>query len=852
MNTLRARAVFGTRSSGIRRALLCGAALSGLAAMPSVAFAQDAETADEAPEDRVIIVQARRQNESLQEVPVTVTAIGADTLERYQIDQIADIQGRVPALSVQVGGSGAGGQVNLRGVGSSAISAAFDSAVAFDIDGVQVSTARLVQAGFFDAAQIDVLKGPQSLFFGKSSSAGVLALRSADPTSNWEGSVRGAYEFEENGYTIGGYISGPLTDTLGVRVAAQYNDIDAFERLQPGTPNSNNPRGQSNFIGRATLDWEAAPGFDANLKFSYVRNENDGANQLRDQDCGPNGLPDPVVFAFGNALIPNNASCNITDGLFPQVDSDPITLGSLAPPTNRGAQEFADRNGAAFGITDVFFGRLLLDIDLSDTLTLTSTTGYLDFSSLDRDVFSFVGVGPAVPLDPANPLAPGLAAVNGPGVALGLGSNLADNQTRQFTQELRLASDFDGPVNFLVGAFYETRDIEFNTAEQAFNVPLAFGTGPSNGIGFDYQRDHRTDTEAFSIFGSVDADLTDRLNITAGLRWTTEDKTNTISIPFINPIISGLDLDGDGNPDFVTSGFVSNPIEFSDDNFSPEISLTYNVAEDINLFAAFKTGFKSGGIDNSALPGTGLSGIGNTAINPATGNSFDEDATAALIFESETAVGGEIGIKTQFDNRNVTFNLTAFHFVFDDLQVQLFNAVAIQFVTFNAGELSTTGLEAEWRWNTPVDGLELSGAIAYLDSTFTDDFIGLDGTNLEGRRSQNAPEFSGNFAVDYFVPLSDSLELGLSGNATYSGEYFTGINSAVSDIIQDEIVKLDARVSIGDQDGKWTIALVGTNLTNIENIVSAGPRPFLLPDGDDQTVTLNRGRQVFAEVSLKF
>ncbi|MFW5633841.1 MAG: TonB-dependent receptor plug domain-containing protein, partial [Erythrobacter sp.] len=175
-----------TRIASGRRALLAGAALSCLA-LPEAAFAQTMGTSEAQPSDaNVIIVQARRQNETLQEVPVTVTAIGGETLQRFNVDQVADVVSRVPTLNVQVGGSGSGGQLSLRGVGSSNISAAFDSAVAFDFDGVQISTMRLVQSGFFDVEQIDVLKGPQSLFFGKSASAGVFAIRSANPTPDWE------------------------------------------------------------------------------------------------------------------------------------------------------------------------------------------------------------------------------------------------------------------------------------------------------------------------------------------------------------------------------------------------------------------------------------------------------------------------------------------------------------------------------------------------------------------------------------------------------------------------------------------------------------------------------------------
>ncbi len=277
-------------SGALRRTLLCGAALSGLAAMPGTALAQDTEDAAQAPdEDRVIVVQARRQNESLQEVPVTVTAIGGETLQRFNIDQVADVTSRVPTLNVQVGGSGSGGQLSLRGVGSSNISAAFDSAVAFEYDGVVVSTMRMVQAGFFDVEQIDVLRGPQSLFFGKSATAGVLSLRSANPTSDWEVGMRANYEFEEKGYLLNGYISGPLTDTLGIRLAAQFNDIDEFQLAQAGSPAVNQKRGLTDFIGRLTLDWQPSDMFRANFKLQYTSHENDGALGTGEVSCG--GVP---------------------------------------------------------------------------------------------------------------------------------------------------------------------------------------------------------------------------------------------------------------------------------------------------------------------------------------------------------------------------------------------------------------------------------------------------------------------------------------------------------------------------------------------------------------------------------
>jgi iron complex outermembrane receptor protein len=805
----------------IRAALLGSAAGIALCGLTGTAHAQDAGAAAQADEefgDDVIIVQARRQDESLQEVPVTVTAIGGETLEKYSVDQVADVTSRVPTLNVQVGGSGSGGQLSLRGVGSSNISAAFDSAVAFDFDGVQVSTMRLVQAGFFDTAQIDVLKGPQSLFFGKSASAGVFAIRSADPTATWEIGGKGSYEFEEKGYTVGGYISGPITDNLGIRLAAQWNDIDEFVELQPGSNSAlGDFRGQQNFVGRATLAWEPVSGFDANLKVQYVKNEGDGAIQHSDINCGPNGVADSVFLLGGGLQIPAGNDCNDSDGRYFLTDA----AAPLAPgiPTASGPTLAEGRNGVPFSDTELWFGRLLLNMQLSDQFLLTSTTGFVDLDATDFDCYAYVGTF-------------------GPGVPAGTGCSDPRNTLEQYTQELRLTTDFDGPFNFMVGAFYEWREFVFDTAQQAVNISFV-APDPITGFTYDWDKVHTTTTDATSLFASVIFDVTDQLELSGGVRYTEENKTNTISVPFVHAFLSA-------GPAFINSGFFSGPIEFSDSNWSPEATIKYQVTDDVNVFASFKTGFKSGGIDNSALPSASLLGFDdpNPAVRQATAD--------ALIFQSETAQGGEIGLKSQFADRTITFNATIYHYVFEDLQVQNFDAVNIQFQTLNAGEVTSQGLDLEFGWDTPVEGLSISSNLSYLDASFTDTFIAGLGQDLDGREVARAPEFSGNFAVDWSIPMSDSLELNLGGNAIYSGSYFTN-EDTLNDLRQDSYVTFDARASIGHPDGKWRLSLIGTNLADEIWVNTSGGRPFLEPGvGDDLVVTQNRGRQVYVEASFKF
>ena len=809
------------RGANMRRALLGGAACIAFAGMSGTALAQDAGSdgaeADDDLGDNVILVQARRQTETLQEVPVTVTAISGEVLEKYGVDQVADVVGRVPTLNVQVGGSGSGGQLSLRGVGSSNISAAFDSAVAFDFDGVQVSTMRLVQAGFFDTAQIDVLKGPQSLFFGKSASAGVFSIRSADPTSTWEIGAKASYEFEEKGYVVGGYISGPLTDTLGIRVAAQYNDIDEFVELQEGTPAVNQFRGQTNFVARTTLDWEPTPGFNANLKVQYVKNEGDGAIQHSDINCGPNGVADSVFLLAGGLVIPAGNDCNDSDGKYYLPDTAAPLAVSV--PTATGPTLAEGFNGVPFSDTELWFGRLKLDFELTDSLTFISTTGFVDLDATDLDNYSYVGQF-------------------GPGIPGGVGTSDPRNTLEQYTQEVRLQSDLDGAVNFMVGGFYEWRKFLFDTSQQAVNISFV-APDPITGFTFDWDKAQETKTEAFSVFGSAIIDLTEKLELSGGVRWTDEKKVSRISVPYVHAFLSA-------GPAFIDSGFFSGPIEFSDSNWSPEVTLKYQASDDVNVFASFKTGFKSGGVDNSALPSASLLGFDDPdpAIRQATAD--------ALIYQSETAKGGEIGIKSQFNDRTVTLNATAYYYVFDDLQVQNFDAVAIQFQTLNAGEVTSKGIDLEFNWRTPVDGLSISSNLSYLDAAFSDTFVAGLGQDLDGREVARAPDFSGNLAVDWSIPVGDSLEMNLSGNAIYSGSYFTN-EDTLTDLRQDSYVTFDAQISIGDADGKWKLSLIGTNLADEIWVNTSGGRPFLEPGvGDDLVVPQNRGRQIFIEGSVRF
>ena len=137
---------------------------------------------------------------------------------------------------------------------------------------------------------------------------------------------------------------------------------------------------------------------------------------------------------------------------------------------------------------------------------------------------------------------------------------------------------------------------------------------------------------------------------------------------------------------------------------------------------------------------------------------------------------------------------------------------------------------------------------------FTDTFIqplGVSTVDLDGRRGSQAPTWAGNVAVDWTIPLGDSLELFLSGNAAYNDGYITD-ETSLNDYVQPSFWLLDANVSIGHPDGNWKLSLVGQNLTDKVFVITSGGRPFLSPTGDDIFLTQNRGRQIFAEISFRF
>ena len=256
-------------------------ALVFAAGLASPGWAQPQSNVQVAEASRLqeVIVTARKRQESILNVPVIETAIPQQQLSRFQTQDLKDIAKIVPGLALGSSLLSIGTQVSIRGVGTTTFNPGVDQSVSLNIDGLQLSQGLAYASGFFDVGQVEVLKGPQALFYGKSSPGGVISLRTADPTDKFEVIARAGYEFEaqeKQGQII---ISGPLADTVKARIAAQWDAQEGFydnvavgvPALGGRTPTHNKVSPDKNYMIRGTVLWNPTSQFDARLKINQVR-----------------------------------------------------------------------------------------------------------------------------------------------------------------------------------------------------------------------------------------------------------------------------------------------------------------------------------------------------------------------------------------------------------------------------------------------------------------------------------------------------------------------------------------------------------------------------------------------------
>lgn len=744
------------------------ACIIAAAAAPSIANAQGtgADQVSSATNESDIIVTARRRTETAQETPVAMTVLNEALLDRYGVKGIATIAQLTPGLFTGESSGSVGGSISLRGVGSGEGQAFIDQAVSINVDGIAISSAQILRAAQLDLKQIEVLRGPQALFFGKNSPGGIISLTSADPGDRLELMARAGYEFRAEEKFVEATVSAPITDTLGIRVAGRYSKMNGYINVNsPPTAgvipygNSGFPKQNELFL-RGTIAFKPSERLNIHLKGTYTDTNVSGyISNFSDVVSCPYGVPQESPLVASNC---RNDATIVTAQL-------PAAFLALNPLMGSDPNGFR-KNRQALVTANVAY-------EINDALNITSVTGF--YGVRER----FTGNGSY-----------GLGSVLGYGVRF---------SNEQLSQELRLASSFDGPLNFVLGGFFENRKLY---TETFIGFPINLGQRP---VESTHQRQL-----TYSAFGQLLWDVNDKIQLAAGGRYTQEEKR---LLDYVVTPVGGAPVDVSRDPRYPGTSLTF-------DNFSPEITLTYKPTTDLMLFASYKQGYKSGGFDGGYTAGAILA-------NPARDQSFDP----------EKVRGVEAGIKSSLAGRQVTLNLTGYWYDYRDLQVTTFDNQAQAFTTQNAAKARVRGIELETRYRpNAVPGLNfhVSGSLndAKYREYLSDCYVGqsqAQGCNqtfnagtglftaqqLAGQRLRKAPVFAATFGGYYEHPVASNLMMSLSADGSYSSSYIYGLTYQPAGR-QSAFAKLDATFRVFSEDKRWELALLGRNLTNKLNLVN--------------------------------
>lgn len=652
-----------------------------------------------------------------------------------------------------------------------------------------------------DVESVEVLKGPQALFFGKNSPAGVISVRTADPTSSFAAGGTAGYEMKAREWRGTAYVSGPLSDQLGFRVAGYFSDMKGWSKnLAPrsgtGVLPVNSDRGpnRQDWALRGTLKWEASDRFSARLKMTYSKLKGSSSTEnYQLVDC-------PRGFAQNGTID----TCRADDKIY---------ISALGPNVGKLDARFGD--GSTFLEQKQFLGGLELNYDIMDTLTLTSVSGYYDLDLGNRANYTY-GY-----LEGGAPPRQILASFN-------------FLHIKEISQELRLATDLDGPLNMMLGGHFQSSRV--NTGSVTYRNALA----PS----FVNNYNLTQKGTAYSAFGQFMYKIVPELELSVGGRYSFEKK----HLPSVR---SGLLL-----PEIPPGVGARYRANWND--FSPEVMLTYRPNNNLTVYGGYKKGFLSGGFN---------SGITNFAAN--------------LEYGPQATKGFEGGVKARLLDGRLRTNLSIYNYKTKGLQVTVSVEGGLFQELRNAGAVRTKGAEFDFVYDTPLSGLSLNGAIAYNKGRYIDyqascyagqssltcfpqlnrqtNEIGIL-QELSGTQLVRSPDWSGNLGFHYETAVGSGLKLGLSGNGSFSGGYFTQPSSSPGSR-QKAYELFDASVSVGDADDQWELALIGRNLGNKYYFTRSTDAPFtgttpgLSVAGGirgDTSAAVSRGREIMIRARFKF
>lgn len=699
----------------VKATLLAGICAGGLA-FPVTAQETDTGVSPVATGGPVIVVTAQRQDQSLQEVPIAVSAFTAEALEAQQIENASDLQLTLPNVSFTKSNF-TSSSFTIRGIGDLCVGVTCDSATAIHTNGSPLFGTRLFETEYFDLERVEVLRGPQGTLFGRNATSGVVNVVTAKPDLSGFGA---AAELEYGNYEsikAKGMINLPIGEVLGLRVAGFYLNRDGYTRnLYDGSRIDD----RDMYAVRGSLRFEPGPDTTIDLMGYYFR-ENDNRLRIQKQTCqrDPTGVLGclnarrdfdstnanstlasvlssdelfaiqglPAGFGLGSLYAPDGFA-NFDEPDDVRVVNTPVTPEYFADEMQFQAH-LEQRLGAMTVSLTGLYQETSVDSRQDYNLGVLDRTGYaaalnqLAFFAANDVIFPgssayFAPIADAlIPGGPNGPLCTSDNDMGNQGAFEGnaicgdvpLSYDRSNQDQKAWSGELILSSDFDGPLNFLVGGIYAESEVSENSYYvNAFGLDYAaaiLGTFSAMGGGIEPSylatSMYRNNTQhfklkSFGIFGELYYDITDRLSFTAGLRYNDDSKTVTARTTFAN-FLNPFSNDGDPFDSPYAAGFDADPgldgnqlvqhREVSFDEITGRAVLDFEISRDNKIYASYSRGYKSGG------------------INPPLSPVFDVSES----FGSEQIDAFEIGSKNTFLNGTLQANLTAFYYKYKDLQL---------------------------------------------------------------------------------------------------------------------------------------------------------------------------------------
>jgi len=761
-----------------------------------------------------VIVTAQKRAESLQDVPISVSAIQGDKIQEAGIANMSALADYVPNLHIS--DAAVNTNIYLRGMGSGN-NQAFEQSVGMYIDGVYMGRGRQYRSPFVDIERVEVLRGPQGTLFGKNTVAGAINVTTASPDvgEEFNGSIAVAVE-DNDGFQTEGYISGSPSDNLALRFAFKYNENSGtFDNEYLGDDEND----VEDAMYRLTAVWQPTDNLDINLKYSHSDFEKFGAPSSSTIYLDPETRAEnfPNLGAF------DGIAYRITDEFYPEL----LDIAGDEFTTYKDNNLGTDRK--TFGIgkdqdntdTDTDNIALKLDYQMGD-YTLTSVTGWSAYNGVDT--------------------------VDVDWLPLQFLARDDDQEFEQFSQEFRITSPGGEFFDYVAGIYYEESDLEFDRqvtidtaldglTQQSLGLPnllplLTGGQYSSDQISRNHY--YQLDSDSWAIFGQGTFNISDTFRITLGLRYTEENK-EVVSQPCLGDLISdpgdrltslGICSNNSYLIGIQAGNFNTYTYDYkesrSTDKWLPAANFQWDVGDDSMLYLSLSQGFKSGGFTSAddGEPGGFIVGQVPGPDDPAVFTTPSD----GFEFEDEEVDALEIGGKHTLLDGGMTLNWAYFYTEYDNLQTSVFKGIG--FGVTNAAASVVQGIEVDMMWQA-TDDLRLGANFSWLNAEFDDykdapctalqlDFdkrCGTEGgtTNNDqsGEPTTYAPDYSASLFADYSYLMSSGMEFFAGGEINYKDEFQPAGDNDPIDLI-DSFTKVNLRLGLRGE--AWEVMAYGRNI----------------------------------------